>query len=244
MGTKIMDERHADSAEIAPVTGAREARRVPRGNDAASSFTPRPNPPDPREPDPVSLLLDDRVDPPLRVRIGELLASTTTADFAISRMRLDGLDLGGGELGRIQRCRVLLGRLDARTLEVLMGGNQSGTARPHHLRGLRDLLISGRVEVRAAGVVAWNPDFSIFGGLHGSPASAVALVGAHYFMRPFPIDGVALTMMITAPAPIRHLQRRFDELWEEGYDVGEVVRTTLEHLEEELDRSGRTPILG
>src|SRR5690606_30543068 len=65
----------------------------------------------------TAILLDDRSTPPLRTLIGALLARAQTADFAISRMRLDGLDLGGGELARLERCRVLLGRLDARTLE-------------------------------------------------------------------------------------------------------------------------------
>lgn len=183
------------------------------------------------------LLMDDRADPPLRDLIGGLLARATTADFAISRMRLDGLDLGGGELGGIQRCRVLMGRLDARALDELMGGNNPGSARLHHLQALREFLASGRVEIRAAGVVAWNPDFSILDGLRDAPASAIALVGAHYFLRPYPIEGVALTMMIRAPTAIGRLRARFDELWEEGYDVGEVVRAALDHLEVELTGS-------
>lgn len=181
-----------------------------------------------------TVLLDDRSDPPLRTLIGALLERAATADFAISRLRLDGLDLGGPELERLQRCRVLLGRLDARALEEMMGGGH-GPARQHHLRTLGEFLASGRVEVRAAGVVAWNPDFSILGHLDGAPADAVALVGAHYFLRPFPIDGVALTTLHTDPATIAHLQTRFDEIWEEGYDVGEVVRAALEHLTDELE---------
>ncbi len=181
-----------------------------------------------------SLLLDDRADPPLRNLIGALLARATTADFAISRMRLDGLDLGGGELSRIERCRVLLGRLDARALEELMGGDSHGPARHHHLRALREFLASGRVEVRAAGVVAWNPDFSILDGLHDAPAKAIALVGAHYFLRPFPIDGVAFTMSITAPPAVARVRERFEELWDQGYDVGEVVRAALEQMEAEF----------
>jgi hypothetical protein len=182
----------------------------------------------------TTLLLDDRTDPPLRTLIGALLARATTADFAISRMRLDGLDLGDGELSRIQRCRVLLGRLDARTLEELMRGDGYGPARRHHLRALRDFLASGRVEVRAAGVVAWNPDFSILDGLHDAPAQTVALIGAHYFLRPYPIDGVALTTMLTAPTPVARVRVRFDELWDQGYDVGEVVRAALDHFDADL----------
>jgi hypothetical protein len=180
------------------------------------------------------LLLDDRTDPPLRTLMGALLARATTADFALSRLRLDGLDLGAGELAGIQRCRVLLGRLDARTLEEMMESQSHGPARRHHLRTLREFLASGRVEVRAAGVVAWNPDFSILHGLRDAPAHSLALVGAHYFLRPYPIDGVALTMLLTQPRTVARVRDRFDELWDQGYDVGEVVRATLDHLDAEL----------
>lgn len=182
----------------------------------------------------TAILLDDRSTPPLRTLIGALLARAQTADFAISRMRLDGLDLGGGELARLERCRVLLGRLDARTLEEMMGGGDQGAARRHHLRALREFLASGRVEVRSAGVVAWNPDFSVLDGLHDAPAPRVALVGAHYFLRPFPIDGVAQTMMLTSPTQIGRVSERFEELWDQGYDVGEVVRAALDDLDAEL----------
>jgi hypothetical protein len=180
------------------------------------------------------LLVDDRADPPLRDLITALLARATTADFAIARLRLDGLDLGGGELGLIQRCRVLLGRLDARTLEEMMGGGSRGPARQHALHALREFLTSGRVEVRAAGVVTWNPDFSILNGLADAPANAVALVGAHYFLRPYPVDGAAFTMMLTTPAPLAQVRARFEELWDQGYDVGEVVRAALDNLDAEL----------
>lgn len=182
----------------------------------------------------ASILLDDRSDPPLRAVLGSLLARASTADLAISRMRLDGLDLAGGELSSIRRCRVLLGRLDAQALEEMMGGHERGPARRHHLQHLRNFLASGRVEVRAAGVVTWNPDFSILGGLQAAPASTIGLVGAHYFLRPYPIDGAAFTMVLTDAEPVRRLHERFDELWELGYDVGEVVRAALEHLDTEL----------
>lgn len=182
----------------------------------------------------ASILLDDRADPPLRSVLGSLLARATTADFAISRMRLDGLNLAGGELGSIRRCRVLLGRLDARALEEMMGGHERGPVQRHHLHLLRNFLASGRVEVRAAGVITWNPDFSILGGLHAAPASTIGLVGAHYFLRPYSIDGAAFTMVISDTETVRRLHERFDELWDLGYDVGEVVRAALEHLDAEL----------
>lgn len=186
-----------------------------------------------------SWLLDDHSDPPLRRWIGALLARTTEADFAISRIRLDGLDLSPGELGRVRRCRVLLGRLDARTLEEVMGSGHGGPARRHHLQALRAFLASGKVEVRSAGLVVWSPDFSVLGGLEGAPTESAAFVGAHYFARPYPIDGLALTCLITAPDQVMRLRERFEEIWEQGYDVADVVRASLEHMDTEFDETER-----
>jgi len=201
-------------------------------------------------------LLDDRSDPSLRTLIGGLLARAERADFAISRLRLDGLDLGGAEVARLERCRVLIGRLDAAAIDGLMGGLGEGPVRTHHLRVLREFFGSGRVEVRAAGVVVWNPDFSVIDGLEDTEeefASArgeppwegerrVALVGAHYFLRPFPIDGVAQTVLLTDATMTARVSERFEELWEEGYDVSEVVRAALDHLETELVVAERRPL--
>lgn len=41
----------------------------------------------------AAYLIDDHDEPPLRSVIGGLLTRTERADFAISRLRLDGLDL-------------------------------------------------------------------------------------------------------------------------------------------------------
>jgi hypothetical protein len=181
-----------------------------------------------------SWLLDDHTDPPLRLWIGSLLARAEEADFAISRIRLHVLDLSARELGRVRRCRVLLGRLDARTLEEVMESGRDGSARRQHLRALRSFLSSGKVEVRSAGLAAWSPDFSILRGLEGAPAEAAAFVGAHYFARPYPIDGLALTCLITAPGQVARLRERFEDVWEQGYDVADIVRDSLEQLDAEL----------
>lgn len=182
----------------------------------------------------AAYLIDDHDEPPLRSVIGGLLTRTERADFAISRLRLDGLDLASAELDSVERCRLLLGRLDARTIEELIGGVERGPVKRDHLELLRGFLSSRRVEVRAAGIIAWNPDFSIFNGLTDAPAPSLALVGAHYFLRPYPVDGAAFTMVLTESDTVGRLQRRFDELWDHGYDVGEVVRAALDQLDSEL----------
>lgn len=174
-------------------------------------------------------LLDDRSEPPVRHWIAGLLGSAVEADFAVSRIRLGGLDLSRTELAGVRRCRVLLGRLDAETLADATG---AGTSAHHeHLQALREFLESGRLEVRTAGLTNWTPDFSIFRGLKNGPTDAVTLVGAHYFARLYPTDGPAFTCLIHDPAAVAQATMRFDELWENGYDVAAVVRATLDQIE-------------
>jgi hypothetical protein len=179
------------------------------------------------------VLLDDRRHPPLRQVVGRLLARATAADFAIGRVRLAAVDLTEAELRRVERCRVLLGRLDAETLTAPPGGHSPAAAGAAHLLTLRGFLESGRVAVRTAGSTLWLPDFSVLDGLPPAPGfsgGAVCFVGAHYFARPYPTRGPALTCLLTGPESIASARERFEELWEIGYDVLPVILETLDAL--------------
>lgn len=179
------------------------------------------------------VLLDGRRDPPLRVVVGKLLARATAADFAISRVRLAAIDLTAEELGRVERCRVLLGRLDIDALTAPIQAHDQSHAGTPHLLALQTFLTSGRVAVRTCGSTLWVPDFSVLSGLapqSGVPADAVCLVGAHYFARPYPTRGPALTCIISDAGSVASARERFDELWELGYDVLSVINETLDAL--------------
>lgn len=179
------------------------------------------------------VLLDDRRHPPLRQVVGRLLARATTADFAIGRVRLAAVDLTEAELRRVQRCRVLLGRLDAETLTAPPGAHAPAPDSAGHLLTLRAFLESGRVSVRTAGGTLWLPDFSVLDGLPptaGFPGGAVCFIGAHYFARPYPTRGPALTCLLAGPGSIASARERFEELWEIGYDVLPVILETLDAL--------------
>lgn len=169
-----------------------------------------------------AVVVDEYHDPPLRETIGALLTSAVTADFAIAHLRLAGLDLSTSEAGGLKRCRVMLGHLDA---AVLFGNADSGQQR---LQLLSAFAASGRLEMRTAPHHVWNPDFSIFSGLPGR--EAVALLGAHYFGRPYPRFGLAFTCVMAQQAAVRACQTRFEELWNAGYDVLPVVTETLSRL--------------
>ena len=167
------------------------------------------------------LLVDERGDVPLRDRIGRLLSGASTADFAVARIRLAALDLQSGEVTGLDRCRVLLGQLDAGTLlEVAEAVPTTATGR---LEVLTSWAGSGRLEVRSAGIAGWTPDFSVFRG-----PSDVALLGAHYFGSSYPSVGPSLTAVVRERSSIDLMAARFEELWTLGHDVLPAVRGVLE----------------
>lgn len=174
-----------------------------------------------------SALLDEYHDPPLRQTLGRLLACARTADIALTHLRLAGLDLTPSEAGGLERCRVMLGQLDA---AVLFDAGASADVARERLQLLTAFAQSGRLQMRTAPHHVWNPDFSVFDGL---PADrAAALVGAHYFGRPYPRFGIAFTCVLTGESAVRACRDRFEQLWADGYDVLPVVIETLQRLGE------------
>lgn len=169
-------------------------------------------------------LIDEHADVSLRRRIGELLRTSRTAAFAVTRIRIAGIDLTPGEIAGIERCRVLVRRVDA---DMLMeaADHVGDAARLRDLHVLGAFLASGRVEVRAAGVEGWVPDFSVFRGERD-----VVLLGAHYFGRPYPILGPSFTGAVTVPAAVELAARRFELLWQESRDVLPTIRSAIEAI--------------
>jgi hypothetical protein len=174
-------------------------------------------------------LLDERSTPALRRVFGRFLASSRSADLAIRRVRIAGIDLSPAELGPLSSCRVLVSRLDAGALHDLPASRDAATV----LHGLLRFVESGRLQVRAAPTVAWNPDFSLF---HPAVASdpPIAVVGSHYFHEPDQTGGPALTTILTTPRAVALTERRFVEIWDSGYDVLPAVRSAIGALLSEL----------
>ncbi len=165
------------------------------------------------------IFFDGRGTPALRSYLGRELGSATVASFAIRRIRLARLDLLPEELRGVQRCRVLLGRLDADTLAD--AGASPTSART---ATLLDMAASGRLEVRSAGLLAWEPDFSVIGSGHESD---VLIFGCHQFVPQQPVEGLAMACAIREPSVVRAAAVRFDELWERGHDALEAVTDAL-----------------
>lgn len=175
---------------------------------------------------PPPRLLGAGAGPSLRDIVGELLRTSRQADFALARIRLAAVDLLPQEMTGIERCRVLIGRLDAATLLDAAIDARRDAAGRRRIAVLRELAMSGSLEARAAGIDGWSPDFSVFRGSAGPVAS---LVGAHWFHTP--PAGTAITAVLharDAAADIVALAAAFERLWHSGHDVLDVVREALD----------------
>ncbi|HEX7118332.1 MAG TPA: hypothetical protein VF212_06065 [Longimicrobiales bacterium] len=171
-----------------------------------------------------TILIHENSAPSLRQVIGASLARAAEADFAVARIRLAAVDLAEHEVAGVRRWRVLLGRLDAASLERSGEGRDAAA----DARTLLRLFDSGRIAVRAAGLQAWYPDFAVLRGLAGG--GCLTLLGGIYFGTPQNGDGPTLTCALTDAAHAASATARFDRIWHRAYDVAPVVRTALERL--------------
>ena len=175
----------------------------------------------------MKVLLDERSRPPLRAVIGTLLASCDEADVAVTHVRIAALDLRADEVARVQRCRFLLGRLDAHSLSTAV---PSGEDRRERVAVLLRFLRSGAIEVRSAGMCAWTPDFSIYRGLRGDgDIHSACLIGAHYFHGPAEY-GPSFTLAIDDDVAVRRAERRFEEMWKRSHDALPAVVHAIEQF--------------
>jgi hypothetical protein len=161
-------------------------------------------------------VLDELTTPTMRETFSALMSTSRHVDMAVAHLRLAGLDIGASEVGRLQRMRVVVGRLDA---DALL---QARTRPLEQIGRLRALAGSGLLEVRTVPRFQWRPDFSVF--------DEAALIGAHYTELPYPSEGIALTCVIADACAIRRCARRFEQMWQHGYDVLPVVIETLDEL--------------
>jgi hypothetical protein len=182
--------------------------------------------PTPALPLPFSLpaLLDERSDPDFRTVFGWLSRRSSEMDVALTRLRLSTLDLDAAEVGRLRRLRLLLAQVDAVSLQVeacaLLGDETRGAT----LRHLGHLLAHGVIEIRAAPLAGWSPDFTVFSTESGPQG---VLLGPHWFQRPFPHRGPALASL-HGPDAASRVRERFTEAWERGHDIGAAVVGILE----------------
>lgn len=186
--------------------------------------------------DPPPRLLDERERPDIRDLFGSLCRSALEVDVAVARIRLGALDLGAEELGGLRRIRVVLAEVNAVRLGSEADAALADPGRSRNVHLLVRLFGEGRLELRAAPLAGWSPDFSVFSGARGAEA---LLVGTHWFQRPYPHPGPALASLHRGEEAGRGA-RRFAELWASAYDIGPAILGILEASTRRVDGGAAT----
>lgn len=168
-------------------------------------------------------LLDERSRPDFRDVFGALARRSTSIATAVTRVRLSTLDLGDDELVGVRRFQVVLAEMNALTLDAEARTLARLPRRADVLRGLARRLEAGTLEVRAAPLGGWSPDFTVFSDDSGPLA---VLSGYHWFERPYPHRGPALAALHLGDAA-RLALRRHREVWGHAHDVGPALWTLL-----------------
>lgn len=174
-----------------------------------------------------AVLVDERGKPDFRDIFLTLVRQSVDVAVAVTRVRLSTLDLEWDDLARVESLRVLVVELNALTLDAEARLIQSDPRRASRVVLYRRLLEAGRLEVRSAPLGGWTPDFSVFSGPDGPVA---ALLGRHWFERPYPHRGPALSS-VHLEEGARLAARRHQALWDTAHDVGPAVWSILSKAE-------------
>lgn len=174
-----------------------------------------------------AILIDERGRPDFRDLFVTLVRRSVDVSVAVTRVRLSTLDLERDDLVRVESLRVLVVELNALTLDAEARLIQADARRSARVALYRRLLESGRLEVRSAPLGGWSPDFTVFSDTDGPSA---VLAGRHWFERPYPHRGPALSTVHLGDAA-RLAARRHQALWDSAHDVGPAVWSILSKAE-------------
>jgi hypothetical protein len=170
-----------------------------------------------------AVLFDERRRPDFRDVFGALATGSTEIATAVRRVRLSTVDLTRAELEHVVRFRVLVTEMNALHIDAEARSLQSDPRRAPNAELLREMLESGRLEVRSAPLAGWTPDFTVFSRLAGPHA---VLTGLHWFERPYPHRGPAFGA-VHGEVAAKLAARRHEEAWERAHDVGPAVWNIL-----------------
>lgn len=177
-------------------------------------------------------LLDERGRPDFRDIFGALARRSGRILTAVTRVRITTLDLTEEEVAGITRFRVLLTELNALRLDTEAKVLVHHPKRAGTVLLLARLLEEERLQVRSAPLGGWSPDFTVFSPVNEPP---VALLGYHWFERPYPHRGPALSTCFQGEGA-RLAARRHEELWENAHDVGPAVWSLLTRAARDVPR--------
>jgi len=175
--------------------------------------------------DPPPTLFDERAPRGLPERYMRLLRGASGLDVALRKLHLPSLlVLDRHTLVGLESVRVLLAEVSAARLDAEIHSAMLEPDRRDMVRALEEMLARKVIEVRAAPLGGWSPDFSIFRGPGGPSA---VLLGPHCFERPFPYRGPAFTSLHDDVQAACLASRRFAELWSGSHDITAAVLRIL-----------------
>lgn len=183
-----------------------------------------------------AILLDGRGRPDFRDVFGALASRATHIMSAVTRVRLSTIDLREEDLSELESLRVLVSEMSAIGLDAEARSLLQIPGRAPNVRFLIGLLERGRLEVRAAPLGGWSPDFTVFVEASGPRA---VLIGFHAFERPYPHRGPALASVHGGDAA-RTAADRYAELWEAAHDVGPALWSILARAEKRAGQVAST----
>lgn len=174
---------------------------------------------------PDLVVIDGAAEPALmETTMRDLLASSSDVAFAVERVRLPALHRVVDLLERVERCRLTLARLDAHMLDAPSGITETNR---RSIERLLAFASSGRLEVRSAGAMRWDPDFSLY-QMADRRLGTFCLFGAHYLAPPHAGLDWPLTCLLTRRTAVQRVAAHFDEMWAAAHDVIGPVTDTLE----------------
>lgn len=159
-------------------------------------------------------------------------------DTALHRIRLRAVDLSALEMKRLERLRILVGGIDAGSLEWEAQALAQDPARSTFIQRLVALLADDRLAVRAAPLSGWAPDFSIFS--HREVPRAL-LMGPHWFQKPFAHRGPAWGCLWGSREAVL-AKSRFEENWAGAYDIGHAVSALLDRASDGTADTHKSPV--
>ena len=167
-------------------------------------------------------LLVEGESPSFPLEFRRLLRESRGADIALTRLRITTMRLREEDVKRIGRIRLLLAELTTSAWEVETHRALLDARRAPVLRTLITLLDEGRLQIRAAPLAAWAPDFTVF---RGKRRARRALIGPHW-LESSPGKGPRFAMLVSG-SDARRVATRFDTIWGKAYDVGPAVARLL-----------------
>jgi hypothetical protein len=177
---------------------------------------------------PPPVLLDERGPVVFRDTFGSLLRESDRVDCAIANIRLGAVDFTADEVLALKRFRVLVAEVNARTVEGEAYAMSKDPEKRRNLLRLLRMFSAGILEIRSAPLGGWSPDFTVF-CQSGTPRAA--LMGVHWFRKPFPHRGPAFAVRFSE-REAAVAGARFQEVWRGAHDIGTAIQGLMNRVRE------------